>query len=169
MITIRNENYQDIPAIRWVNELAFESNAEADLVEALRVSGAPLISLVAQEGDQVVGHIMFSPVTIQSEKESFSAAGLGPMAVLPDWQGKGIGSQLVRRGLEECRLAGYQAAVVLGHPWFYPHFGFMPSVQWGIRWEHEAPEEAFMALELIPRSLAGRSGIVKFMSQFEGV
>ena len=169
MTSIRYESTQDYPAIRRINELAFEGNAEADLVEALRARDVPLISLVAEQDNQVVGHILFSHVTIQSEAESFTAAGLGPMAVLPEWQGRGIGSQLVRVGLEECRRAGYQAVMVLGHPWFYPRFGFRPSVGWGIRWEHEAPAEAFMALELLPGALAGCSGVVKYLPEFEGV
>lgn len=169
MISIRRETPDDISAIYRVNELAFEGNAEADLVDALRESGEPLISMVAEADGQVVGHILFSPVTIQSETDSFEAAGLGPMAVLPGWQGKGIGSLLVQRGLLECKGVGYQSVIVLGHPWFYPRFGFRPSVQWGIRWEHEAPEEAFMALELDPEALEGIAGVARYLPQFEGV
>jgi putative acetyltransferase len=169
MISIRRETPNDIPAIRQVNELAFEGKAEAELVDALRESGEPLISMVAEADGQVVGHILFSPVTIQSEAESYEAAGLGPMAVLPGWQGQGVGSKLVQRGLEECRGVGYQSVIVLGHPWFYPRFGFRPSVEWGIRWEHEAPEEAFMALELVPGALEGLAGVARYLPQFEGV
>ena len=124
MIIIRRERPEDASAVGQVNEQAFGQRAEADLVDALRQSDEILISLVAIEDEQIVGHILFSPVTVQSDGASWGAMGLGPMAVLPEHQGKGIGSQLVEAGLEECRKARHKVVVVLGHPGFYRRFGF---------------------------------------------
>lgn len=110
----------------------------------------------------VVGHILFIHVTIESRGTSFTAVGLGPMAVLPAHQRKGIGLQLVRAGLEECRLLGHEDVVVLGHPDYYPRFGFVRASTYGIRWEHDAPYEAFMVLELRRGALSGIIGMVKY-------
>src|SRR6185295_11631507 len=127
MISIRPEKREDYPAVRRVVELAFEQPNEADLVDALRENVASYISLVATSSDDVVGHIFFSPVTIESAQETFTATGLAPMAVLPTHQNQGIGSMLVREGLAECRRLGHYIVVVLGHPNYYPRFGFAPA------------------------------------------
>lgn len=169
MIIIRRERPEDASAVRRVNEQAFGQRAEADLVDALRQRDELLISLVAIEDEQVVGHILFSPVTVQSDGASWGAMGLGPMAVLPEHQGKGIGSQLVEVGLEECRKTGHEVVVVLGHPEFYPRFGFAPSKPLGIRWEKDVPEEVFMVTELREGALAEREGVVKYLPEFDGV
>jgi putative acetyltransferase len=124
------------------------------------------LSLVALLGDQVVGHILFTPVKIESADSSFEAVGLGPMAVLPAYQRKGIGSRLVQSGIEECRRAGHEVVVVVGHPEYYPRFGFLPAKRFGIRYEEEVPEEVFMVLELREGALAGRSGIVRYQPEF---
>ena len=127
MLVIRPEMPEDAAAIRQVNEEAFGGQDEADIVEKLRSHQAFTLSLVATCTDKVVGHILFSPVTIESESESFAALGLGPVAVLPPYQNKGIGSQLVRTGIEKCRQAGHDVIVVVGHPTYYPRFGFFPA------------------------------------------
>ena len=116
-----------------------------------------------------MGHILFSPVTIESKGTSFEAIALAPMAVLPAYQRKGIGSQLVRAGFEECRRLGHEIIVVLGHPDYYPRFGFVPAKQKGIDCEFEVPEEAWMILELREGALAGRRGIVRFQPEFHEV
>ena len=169
MIVIRRERPEEISAVHRVNEQAFGQRAEADLVDALRQSDELLISLVAIEDEQIVGHILFSPVTVQSDRASWAAMGLGPMAVLPEHQGKGIGSQLVETGLEECRKARHKVVVVLGHPEFYPRFGFEPSKPLGIRWEKDVPEQVFMVTELREGALAEREGVVKYLPEFNGV
>jgi len=115
MITVRPEQPQDVDAIRCVNEQAFETPAEAHLVDRLRARRKLIASLVAEAGDQVVGHIAFSPVAIASRPE-LRGVGLGPMAVVPAVQRRGIGSALVRAGLDRCRDTGYDYAVVVGHP-----------------------------------------------------
>jgi putative acetyltransferase len=143
-------------------------------VDALRARGQAMLSLVAVEAPEVVGHILFSPVTIEpvgepageSSAGRVTALGLGPMAVLPTRQRQGIGSLLVRTGLEACRAAGHGCVVVLGHPEYYPRFGFAPASRYGVRWEHPAPDEAFMLLELRAGALGGRGGIVRYQPEF---
>ena len=166
MLTIRQEISGDTMAIRHVNEQAFGSTVEADLIEKLRLRQGFILSLVAIQEEQVVGHILFSPVTIETEDSVFTAAGLGPMAVLPAYQQRGIGSQLVRAGLEELRHTNHEVVVVLGHPNYYPRFGFSPAKSYGIRCEYDVPEEVFMVLELRQGALAGRSGMVKYQPEF---
>jgi putative acetyltransferase len=168
-IKFRPEAPEDAAAIRHVEEQAFGQTNEADLVDALRRREAFTLSLVAVEGGEIVGHILFSPVTIEAGESRFEALALGPMAVLPSHQRKGIGSRLVRAGLEECRRAGHNIVVVLGHPNFYPRFGFVPSKPFGIRWEIDVPDEVFMLAELKPGALAGRGGAVKYQPEFNDV
>lgn len=173
MTTVRRERPDDLAAIRAVNELAFGTAAEADLVDALRARGQATLSFVAAEGHRVVGHILFSPVTIESGGESggdsVAALGLGPMVVLPARQRQGIGSALVRTGLEACRDAGHGCVVVLGHPEYYPRFGFTRASRHGVTWEHPAPDEAFMLVELRDGALGGRGGIVRYQPEFGAV
>jgi putative acetyltransferase len=126
------------------------------------------VSLVAEENRNVVGHIMFSPV-ILSENPDLKVMGLAPMAVAPEHQRKGIGSALVRAGLEQCRQLGFVGVVVLGHPEFYPRFGFSPSSRFGIDSDYEVPEEVFMAMELEPEALSGKTGRVKYHHAFSNV
>lgn len=157
---IRREQPEDAPSIRRVHEAAFESSTEASIVERLRAAGAVSLSLVAEQDAELVGHILFSPVTI--EGVPVRAVGLAPMAVGPAAQRRGVGSRLVRAALEELRDRGYEIVVVVGHPAYYPRFGFVRASELGLRWEHSCPDEAFMALELRPGALAGRSGLVRY-------
>jgi putative acetyltransferase len=172
MITVRAEIVEDIPAVRQVNESAFGQPNEAALVDVLRAAAHPYISLVAEKDGQVVGHIFFSPVTIEAENEVEDSAslilGLAPMAVLPEYQKQGIGSQLVREGLRECLRIGCEAVVVLGHPEYYPRFGFAPASQKGLRCEYAVPDEAFMVAELKPDALS-KPGLVRYRPEFAAV
>ena len=169
MVEIRLEGVGEKEAIRRVNELAFARQNEADLVDALRDNGEFIISMVAVHDKQIVGHILFSPVHIESGAATNEAMGLGPMAVLPTFQGQGIGSQLVERGLLACQENGFPIVVVLGHPTYYPRFGFVPSKPSGIQWERDVPEDVFMVVALVDNALAGVTGTVKYHPIFNGV
>ena len=147
-LLIRHETPADILGVRAVNLAAFETGAEAALVDALRENGKYTLSLVACIEGEVVGHILFTDIDLEPGGAEARILGLAPMAVLPDRQGRGIGSALVRRGLEDCLELGYRGIVVLGHPAFYPRFGFTPASQHGITCIYDAPDEAFMALAL---------------------
>lgn len=166
MRLIRTETNEDYAAVRTVNERAFGRSAEADLVDALRRMADPFVSLVAVRKDEIVGHIFFSPVEIDPEPSSCTALGLAPMAVLPQYQKQGIGSQLVRRGLSTCKELGFSAVFVLGHSSYYPRFGFEPARQMGFQSEYDVPDEVFMALELQPHALERCGGTVKYHPEF---
>jgi putative acetyltransferase len=162
---IRVEEEHDWPAVRAVNESAFETSAEANLVEALREQAAPLVSLVAVNEASVVGHILFSPVTLSGHPE-LKIMGLAPMAVTTQYQNQGVGTLLVRAGLDECSELGFGAVVVLGHPGYYPRFGFAPAARFGIVCEYEVPEDAFMVVELRSAYLRGASGTIRYHAAF---
>ena len=166
---IRAERPEDVQEIRHINIEAFDTESEANLVELLRNSGIPLISLIAEESGGLIGHILFGLVTLEDDNSSISIAGLAPMAVLPDWQNKGIGSKLVEKGLRQCKHSGYAAVVVLGHPDYYPRFGFVPSVNYGIKTEYDVPAEVFMIKELQNGALDGWSGTVRYHQAFKDV
>ena len=165
-IEIRRERPEDTAGIRRVLLEAFGQPDEARIVESIRQRDDPVISLVALVDGELVGHIMFSPVTITSDDGQWLAAGLAPMAVLPSLQRQGIGQQLVARGLEMCRQERYERVVVLGHPSYYPRFGFQPAHMFGIAWEYDAPKEAFMALALRPGALDACSGTARYLAEF---
>lgn len=167
MIPIRSEEPDDIPEVRAVNKAAFPTSAEADLVDTLRNRNAHVLSLVAVQDMEVIGHILFSPVRIETETGDFAALGLAPMAVSPGHQRSGIGSALVEAGLSRCTKDGHAAVVVLGHPDYYPRFGFRPSTEYGIVCEFPSPPEAFMVLELQPGVLDGISGLAKYHAAFD--
>jgi putative acetyltransferase len=163
---IRPETAADHEAIRHVNRLAFGQDAEARLVDALRDGGYVRASLVAEKDEQVVGHILFSDLPIVTEAGTVAALALAPMAVVPEVQNQGLGSALVRRGLEHCREQGHRIVVVLGHPHFYPRFGFSSKRAAQL----ESPfsgREFFMATELVPGALDGVTGRVVYPPPFE--
>lgn len=162
---IREEIPGDADAVRVVNERAFGQPDEARIVDALRGVG-DAISLVAVTDDRVVGHILFTPVAIDDADPRLSAMGLAPMAVLPEFQRRGFGSALVNAGLDACRAAGCDLVVVLGHPEFYPRFGFVVAAHHGLTCEYPVPSEAFMAIELRPGGLAGARGLVRYRPEF---
>lgn len=166
MLTIRPETPKDRASIHYVNQEAFGRNQEADLVDKLRKRGVLTISMVAVQETAVVGHIAFSPVEIASEKSSFGALTLAPVAVLSIHQNKGIGSKLVTAGLEECRRLRHEIVVLAGHPNYYPRFGFVRAYAKGIECEFEVPDEAWMIVELKQDALVGRQGKVRFQPEF---
>jgi putative acetyltransferase len=165
---IRKEDPKDYAAVHAVNAAAFETEAEANLVDVLRMEAQPIVSLVAEEAGLVVGHALFSPVSLSGFRD-LKIMGLGPMAVIPKYQRKGIGSALIETGLEICKRLGYGAVIVLGHPGYYPRFGFRPSVLYDITCEYDVPENVFMVLELQPGYLDGSSGVIKYHPAFNNV
>ena len=166
-MTIREEKDTDRDQIWQLNAEAFETEAEANLINALRDSGVSLISLVAEEDTRIVGHILFTPVELIGDSTNLKLTGLAPMAVAPKLQRKGIGSQLVKTGLDRCLAHGHDAVVVLGHPDYYPRFGFVPSLTYGIKPEFDVPAEVFMLKVLRDDALDGRSGIVRYHQAFQ--
>ena len=166
-IRIRPARAGDVPGSRHVNEQAFAGPAEARLVEALRDHDGVVLSLVAVRGERIVGHVLFSPAEIVAPGASVPAVALAPVAVLPTDQRQGIGARLIRRGLEALRSAGHEIVIVLGHPRYYPRFGFAPASRFGVACPYDGvADEAFMALGLRPGALQGRSGTVRYRPEF---
>lgn len=163
-ITIREERESDIPAIRRINDLAFGREVEGQLVDALREAEAVILSLVAVEGEEIVGHILFSPVTIEEKHE---VAGLAPLAVLPTHQKKGIGKELTWEGLKRLKEMGIPAVIVFGHPEYYPAFGFVPAREFGLTCEYPEAGDAFMALELEPGWFSDKKGLARHHPVFK--
>jgi putative acetyltransferase len=169
MAIVRPERPEDIPRIRHVNERAFERPAEADLVDTLRTACAEALSLAAEDDDgTIVGHILFTPVAVDGTRTV--GMGLAPMAVLPDRQRQGIGSELVRRGLDTLREQRCPFVVVVGHPEYYPRFGFEPASTHGLASQWEGmPDAAFMVLILDAHAMAGASGVARYREEFNEV
>jgi putative acetyltransferase len=168
-ISIRPEDPAERSTIRRINEQAFDQPAEAGLVDALRDHGAVTLSLVAERDGDVVGHILFSPAHVVGEHGEADAVALAPMSVLPEYQGTGIGTAMVSRGLEMLREAGHGLVIVLGHPGYYPRFGFVPATRFGIRCPFEVPSEAFLAMELREGAAPAGGGVVRYRSEFSDV
>jgi putative acetyltransferase len=164
-LVIRPEKPADLDAIRQVNRLAFGQDDEPRLVDALREGGYVRLSLVAERAGQVVGHILFSDLPILTECGTVPGLALAPMAVLPEDQNQGIGSALVRKGLNECRQQGHKIVVVLGHPHFYPRFGFSSRMTANLASPFSG-RDSFMALELVPGALDGVAGRVQYPPPF---
>ncbi len=166
-VIIRAENTEDSEehsVIHSINKAAFGSQDEADLVDKLRTEGVVLISLVAEIQERIVGHILFSRMSIETTGGSVPAAALAPMAVLPEHQRRGIGGRLIRHGLNLLRERGEQIVIVVGHPNYYPRFGFASEKARSL--ESPFPQDAFMAMELSPGALEGVRGRVRYPAAF---
>jgi putative acetyltransferase len=169
VIIIRPETPADVSRVRYVNEAAFGQAAEADLVDELREACPDSVSLVAED-DAVVGHILFTPAVVESAAAPVLGMGLAPMAVLPERQRQGIGSQLVRRGLEVLRERGCPFVVVVGHPEYYPRFGFERASKHRLASQWQGVEDAaFMVLVLDARAMGTISGVVRYRQEFDEV
>ncbi len=166
---IRAERSGDEAAIARVHTAAFGQPQEAKLVDELRGTADPYLSLVALQDGALVGHILFTPVTVRGPEQAFGALGLGPMGVVPQYQRRGIGSALVRAGLEACNRLRHEIVFVLGHPTFYPRFGFRLAAPLGLRYGSEAFDSFFMVAALTPGVLKGRSGWVEYLPPFAEV
>ena len=166
MLQIRPERPGDLSGIRLVNDQAFGQPDEAAVVDTLRGTVESFISLVAERGGPIVGHILFAPVTIESDQGATRAMALGPMGVLPEYQRQGIGSELVRASLEECRRIGQYVVFVVGHSEYYPRFGFEPARPKGLTCQWDVPDDVFMVAELQAGALSGRCGMVRYAPAF---
>lgn len=155
---IRAESPADVAAVRTVHRAAFATDTEARLVETIRANGNDRVSLVAEAQGRIVGHVLFSPVDVEGNE----GIGLAPVAVLPDFQGQGIGAALIEAGIAACRELGVKFVVVLGAPRYYRRFGFRPT---HLGNEYGAGEE-FMALDLAPHATAALHGVVKYGKEF---
>ena len=164
MLIIRHEAAADRNAIARVIRDAFGSDDEVRLVGALRDAGHLLLSMVAEDDGEIVGHIAFSPMTVDSETDTYAAICLAPVAVAPARQKLGIGSALVNAGLDELRATVDGAVFLLGHPSYYPRFGFRPAREFDVHYQDD--RDAFMALELRPGALDHVSGTVHFAPEF---
>ena len=164
-ISIRAERPGDYARVHEIVALAFGQEDEAILVDRLRGNVEPEISLVAVQGDEVVGHIYFSPVLVGDPARR--AIGLAPVAVDPGCQQKAVGSKLCRRGLEECRNLGEPVVFVLGHSTYYPRFGFEPARPHGLYYKNEGFDSAFFVAELEPGALEGFEGEVRYRPEFD--
>ena len=168
MITIRKEKPADIPAVRKINEAAFGQPAEADIIDAIRTACPDTLSLVAVSDDQLVGHIFFSPVTIQTVDSTVAGMGLAPMAVPPENQRQGIGQRLIKAGLDALRRTDCPYIVVLGHPDYYPRFGFIPASSRNIRCQWDGiPDDAFMVLIFDEARMKDVAGVARYRQEFE--
>ncbi|MCF6283559.1 MAG: N-acetyltransferase [Candidatus Polarisedimenticolaceae bacterium] len=164
---IRPETDKDYVAIKALNDLAFRGEAEGSIVDKIRSSCEEVISLVAVEEGEVIGHILFTPVATMSGEDQVFGMGLAPMAVLPDYQNRGVGSLLVKEGVRILNEIGCPFVVVLGHPNFYPRFGFEKASSYALRAEWDGvPDEAFMVLFLKEPQELNVSGVVKFRAEF---
>lgn len=168
-LAIRLEVPADIPAIYQLHAAAFKSDAEARLVGALRTNGALLLSLVAEADGELVGHIAFSAVVIDSEASSQVGVGLAPLAVAPMHQRQGVGGKLVEEGLRRLRSTGHRWCVVLGHAHYYPRYGFVLAKTYGIRWEKPVPDNIFFVQALTPGGLDGVSGTARYRPEFDAL
>ena len=165
-VQVRHARQGDEDAIARVHDRAFGQLTESRIVAAVRRAGRAVISLVAVDPSGIVGHVLFTPLAVDSPGQPISALALGPMAVLPEVQRSGVGSRLVAAGLEACALTGCQVVAVIGHPGYYPRFGFRPGVTYGLRSEFAVPEDVFMIAELTAGVLMGRAGIVRYTEEF---
>lgn len=168
---IAEESEQDLPGIRAVNIAAFKREEEADIVDRLRKNSPVFISMVAKVGEKVVGHVLFTSARlIQDDDWSIKGVGLAPLAVLPDYQGQGIGSALCMEGLSRVSSIGYPFAVVLGHPAYYPRFGFQPASNFGIKCTFKGvPDDAFMIKILNKKIMDGAQGVIYYRHEFDQI
>jgi putative acetyltransferase len=166
MIRIREESPADAAGIQAVLENAFGKNTEADLVDRLRVNGGAALSLVAEDDGRIVGHALFTTVMLGTRPRPIEGMGLGPLAVLPEFQKRGIGGKLIRDGARRLHEYGCPYIVVLGSPDYYPRFGFEPASRFHVRCEWDVPEGAFMLLPLDRYRMQACSGLVTYREEF---
>ncbi|QIE37902.1 N-acetyltransferase [Bacillus tropicus] len=172
MVTIRQERQTDYRKTEEVVQQAFLNEEFSDkkehaLVKRIRECDAfiPELSIVAVD-EEIVGHIMLSKITIEQDGASVDSLALAPVSVARGYQKKGIGGKLIVAALAKAKELGYGSVVVLGHPEYYPKFGFKKASEWNIKAPFEVPEEVFMVMELTENALEGVKGVVQYSSAF---
>lgn len=167
-IVVRQESPTDFPSVYSVNTAAFKRSEEAQLVDRLRSSNSfiPELSLVAVIDKDIVGYILFTQVSIIGKNSSDQSLALAPISVHPKWQQKGVGTTLIRNGLDVARNLDYKSVIVLGHADYYHRFGFRPTNKWGIKPPFKVSEALFMGLELIENAFANLEGTVIYSKEF---
>jgi putative acetyltransferase len=166
-VEIRREQPGDVAAIRNVHDLAFGRPAEGTVVDRLREVCPECVSLVAVVEGRIVGHVFFSPVVLESDEgRAVTGMGLAPLALLPEHQGQGIGTELAASGLALARELACPFVVVLGHPGYYPRFGFERASRHGIRCQWEVPDEVFMVLVVGEDAIRGAKGVARYRSEW---
>lgn len=173
-VIIRKETPEDYDRVIELTEKAFEAleisdHKEGTLVDKLRKAPTFIeeLSLVAELDGQVVGHILFTPLQIKNGHNSFTSLVLAPVSVLPEFQKMGIGGQLISAGHQKAVELGFQSVILIGHPEYYPRFGFKPASTWRIKTHYELPsDDVFMAVELTEGALDKVSGMVVFPPEF---
>jgi putative acetyltransferase len=166
-ILIRKEEKKDLKEIYEINRLSFGQENESKLIDKIRAGSnfIPDLSLVAVSGNRIVGHILFSKIKIIGSSV-FETLALGPMAVIPAFQKKGIGSKLIKKGMIRAKELGFTSIIVVGHKEYYPRFGFERASKWGIKCPFEVPDEAFMAVELTEKALEDKAGTIRYPDEF---
>ena len=166
-IKIRKEEEKDYKRVYEVNRLAFQQENESKLIEKIRKGEnfIPELSLVADIGNEIVGHILFSKIKIIGNSV-FESLALAPMAVIPEFQKQGIGGKLIKTGFEKAKGLGFDSIIVLGHEEYYPKFGFRRASKWSIKCPFDVPDEVFMAIELTDKALENKAGTVKYPKEF---
>lgn len=167
-LKIRQEKVSDYEQVTKVHDLAFEQVNEGQLVSQIRFlpDFIPELSLVAEHKGQIIGHILFSKAEIRKDGQVAEILCLAPLAVLPSFQNQNVGTALVKEGLSLAKALGFSSVTVLGHPNYYPRFGFKPASLWKIFAPFEVADEVFMVLELEEGALKGVSGIVHYAAPF---
>lgn len=170
---IREENPEDYPAVFDLIERAFRDEKYTDhqehfLVERLRKSDAfvPGLSLVCELDNRIIGYILLTELKIKNSKEEITSLGLAPVAVLPEFQGKGIGGKLIETAHEKAKALGYTSIILLGHEKYYPKFGYRLADEFGISLPFDVPKENCMAIELQPGALKNSQGEVVYPKAF---
>jgi len=168
--TIRKEEEKDHKQIYEVNKLAFQQENESKLIEKIRKSEnfIPELSIVAEIDNRIVGHILFSKIKIIGDSD-YESLALAPMAIIPEFQKSGIGSELIKKGMDKAKELGFDSIIVLGHKEYYPKFGFQRASKWDIKCPFEVPDEVFMAIELTEKALEGKAGTVEYPDEFNEV
>lgn len=166
-IEVRRERPGDEAAVRRVETEAFGRPNEADVVDLLRAKCPEGVSLVAEVSGEIVGHILFEPAIIEGDQGTLAGVGLGPLAVLPAYQRRGVGSALVRAGIAETRAAGHPYVIIIGHPWYYPRFGFTSPAPYGVRYKPDHGE-AFMILVFDEHAVRAHPGVARERPEFAG-